>query len=172
MYKKSPSKTFNPRGFSYLVTAKSKDMRKIRELFESSLRKDPTTNCWNWPTKRNKQGYGLLKFMGYRFSAHRFSYMIYKGDIHDKLLVCHHCDNPACVNPDHLFLGTSMENMHDRDNKQRGRFLLTKERRREMIEMYESGNYQTWDLAHKFGVSIHTIYTASYRVRKIAKSSG
>lgn len=85
---------------------------------------DPFTKCWNWiGSKRN--GYGRLiigsRTLGTRrsVSAHRYSFEIFKGAIPNELFVCHHCDNPSCVNPDHLFVGTRQDNVDDRERKGR-----------------------------------------------------
>lgn len=75
--------------------------------------------CWNWKkTKRN--GYGRVKdkYRG-NLSAHRVSWEIFYGEIPDGALICHKCDNPSCVNPYHLFLGTQADNMNDMWNKNR-----------------------------------------------------
>jgi len=74
------------------------------------------TLCWEWQGYRNRQGYGIYK----RRLAHRFSAMLFKDfDINSKLYVCHHCDNPPCSNPDHLFIGTQKDNISDMAKKGR-----------------------------------------------------
>jgi len=70
-------------------------------------------DCWNWTGATNGIGYGRLGHRGKQVSAHRFSYELVYGRIPDGMLVCHHCDNPGCVRPSHLFLGTNSDNMKD-----------------------------------------------------------
>jgi hypothetical protein len=87
---------------------------------------DEQSGCWNWQsTTRN--GYGRL-IVGSRtdktrksVSAHRYSFEIFVGPIAEGLEVCHRCDNPSCVNPQHLFLGTRQDNIDDRESKGRNK---------------------------------------------------
>ena len=80
---------------------------------------DEIGKCWIWIGPRSRWGYGLLSYQGIRAQAHRFSWEIHNGEIPPRLLVCHSCDNPPCVRPEHLWLGTNQENTRDAQVKSR-----------------------------------------------------
>lgn len=77
--------------------------------------------CWEWTACLDKYGYGEFRFEGKTKRAHRVSWILKHGSIDDSLFICHKCDNPKCVNPDHLFLGTRLDNQRDMSKKNRGR---------------------------------------------------
>lgn len=96
--------------------------KEIVDSFYRNAYPEPNTGCWIWGASCNEFGYGVARFNinGIKFHlAHRFSYYHHLGVFDQKLSVCHLCDNPSCVNPDHLFLGTHEDNMRDMHKKGR-----------------------------------------------------
>ena len=104
----------------------------VEERFWSKVKTGGPNDCWEWQAFRNTDGYGLVRHEGRMHSAHRISFLLSGRELVDGLEVMHSCDNPACVNPAHLSLGTHQDNMADRIAK--GRHLLTVYRG----EMHES----------------------------------
>lgn len=77
------------------------------------------TGCWEWQGAKTATGYGRLKFKGEAWMAHRLMYTLTKGDIPKGMVVLHSCDNPCCINPEHLSVGTQKDNMDDCKSKGR-----------------------------------------------------
>ncbi len=90
------------------------------EPFESRYVVDASTGCWVWPVTNPAQRYGWWKAHG-EIKAHRASWVLHNGAIPPGVQVLHKCDNPRCVNPAHLFLGTQQDNMDDMRAKGRAR---------------------------------------------------
>lgn len=84
--------------------------------------------CWLWTAGKDSRGYGTFRVKSLphpKKAAHRIAYSLVRGEIGSGLCVLHKCDNPACVNPDHLWLGTQKDNAIDRESKGRGRWRVT-----------------------------------------------
>ncbi len=75
--------------------------------------------CWGWTGSRTPSGYARIGFGRQTYRAHRASWQVHRGPVPAGLCVLHRCDNPICTNPDHLFLGTDLDNIRDRDAKGR-----------------------------------------------------
>jgi hypothetical protein len=108
---------------------------KVKKRFLAKVRK-VEGGCWLWTGGHNASGYGTTKIKANSYLAHRVSWTIHRGEIPEGLFVCHHCDNPPCVNPDHFFLGTKKDNTQDSIAK--GRW-MTEERARAFAEAKANG---------------------------------
>ena len=86
--------------------------------FWSKVRK--TDSCWVWQAAKSKAGYGYFRVGDKMQLAHRFVMGLPGAGVSPEICVCHHCDNPSCVRPDHLFLGTHADNVQDKIAKGRG----------------------------------------------------
>lgn len=103
----------------YLGHKRSGSITPVPQRFEKLFAKGTPTDCWEWQAVKNQGGYGRLLVEGRLQVAHRISYRIYVGELSEDIRVLHKCDNPGCVNPSHLFLGTQSDNMIDCSRKGR-----------------------------------------------------
>lgn len=94
-------------------------MIQLKEYIERSSVPEPNSGCWIWTLLGDVGGYGRGKFQGRRSLAHRLSWEAHNGPVQPGLSVCHKCDTPLCVNPEHLFVATHAENMSDMRKKGR-----------------------------------------------------
>lgn len=134
------------------------DVEKMQNYLVSRIFVD-AQGCFNWLGSKNLKGYGTLSFNGTNVKAYRMSYTVFRREIPNGLSVCHHCDNRACINPSHLFLGTQKDNMADAARKRRmshgsklSRTGLTEVQAINLVEDYKSG-LSTRRLSVKYGVS-------------------
>lgn len=143
------------------------------ERFERNYIPEPNSGCWLWLGHLDHKGYGSFRVDPKKTAgrAHRVSYRLFKGLVPDGLMVCHTCDVPCCVNPDHLFLGTATDNM--RDAAKKGRMNWTDKTFRKTLPRGESHHKTTLtavdvqyirasskagiDLARELSVSNNTI---------------
>lgn len=95
------------------------DIEILTQRFWSRARKAPGNRCWEWIAGRVSAGYGSLTYQQTFVAAHRLSWFIHNGVIPPRLWVLHECDNPPCVRPSHLFLGTRLDNVLDMIRKGR-----------------------------------------------------
>ncbi len=93
--------------------------KSLRDYLDLNCIKYDANKCWEWKRSHSYAGYGKAWWDGKKHYAHRLVYKHYFGEFEDNLLVCHKCDNPSCVNPQHLFLGTHLDNNRDRQSKGR-----------------------------------------------------
>ena len=91
---------------------------KVKQRILDSIKKNEN-GCWEWQKRVTHFGYAQIKYRGTTCPAHRVSYKVFKGELPYGICVCHTCDNPRCVNPEHLWIGTHKDNAEDRVAKKR-----------------------------------------------------
>ncbi len=135
---------------------KDKRQRRVRAFWSKV---DKSSNCWTW-TACTTNGYGQSRFGSKTYRSHKLAWILENGSVPDGLHVCHKCDNPLCVRPSHLFLGTNAVNIADKVTKQRhsrgqshGMAKLDDLCVRLIREIYAGGAFQQKALAKFFGVS-------------------
>jgi hypothetical protein len=127
---------------------------------------ESANGCLEWLGCKNRHGYGVIGLNGDRFMAHRLAWMLFRSEIPAGMFICHHCDNPSCVNPEHLFIGTPKDNTQDARKKGRLAYgkrnqwaKLTPEKIKEAYAMNRNGASCHY-IAKHFGVSRNTITRA------------
>lgn len=128
---------------------------ELTKHFEANLTQAPSNDgCIFWSGALSRKGYGIFRFNGSQYRAHRVAYWLhYRNDPAD-LCVCHDCDNPSCCNWQHLWVGTNKDNSDDRDAKRRGRPILDDWSIRYILNHPERSNME---LSRRFCVSDSTV---------------
>jgi hypothetical protein len=141
-------------------------MKEYIERLKQKVEIDPRTACWNWTASLRPTGYGQMRFLGTTELAHRVSWVLFRGPIpkaenrYGTMNVLHHCDNPKCVNPEHLFIGDQADNANDAVSKKRwgkrgckgeshGKSVLTEKD----VKAIRDSTLSTTQLAREYGVS-------------------
>lgn len=131
------------------------------KLLNYERRIQKTKSCWIWTGALTAAGYGLMTTESKNRLAHRFAFEKANGPIPEGLYVCHHCDNPACCNPDHLFLGTHKDNQEDAAKKLRLPHKLIPEDVRRIRIMIANGVPQK-TIASIHSVTKYAIYSIQH----------
>ena len=121
---------------------------------------DRTDKCWFWLPRPNSMGYGTFLLRKATFMAHRIAYELVKGPIPRGMFLCHTCDVPRCVNPEHMFLGSQKDNMQDSERKGRTNLpgaKLTLEQVRQIALVTNRSRGQASTVARMFNVSPMTV---------------
>jgi len=142
--------------------------KSIGERFWSKVDKSPASgSCWVWKSSIHHKGYGQFRYNGGMKSSHRVAYELSFGKIPTGMSVLHKCDNPICVNPEHLFCGTHTDNMRDMCRK--GRHSRKKPMARmtasEVIEcrrLYALGKATVKDLSKRFSLTFSGMYSVVF----------
>lgn len=152
-----------------------KNISTLQRFWDKVKDSQAAGRCWEWGAGRMPRGYGLFRINGQNRLAHRVMYRLKKGGIPEGMMVCHTCDNPCCVNPEHHFLGTSSENQQDMKRKGRstlgekhwtrfhpdrisfgernGMAKITPDIVRRIREIYSAGGRSQQSIGDEFGLS-------------------
>lgn len=145
----------------------------ILDTFFSRIGTRTEAGCIPWTGSVNDRGYGIINSVlvpaGTKRASH-VAYELFYGPVPKELCVCHRCDNPICVAPSHLFVGTKAENIADKVAKGRqargernGKVLLTEDKVRDIRNRYEGRNESARQLAREYGVSFSCVQDIVYR---------
>lgn len=130
------------------------------DRFWRSVKK--TEGCWLWTAGKDTNGYGQFSIKSKAVLVHRFSYELHKGKLNTNssyhgVCVLHKCDTPSCVNPDHLVLGTQLDNIKDRDSKMRMFHKISRKTAEKIRHEYIPYKVSQYTLGKKYGIARSTV---------------
>lgn len=143
-----------PKGALEFIASGRRQVNPFHMKFLEHLADKTPNGCWEWSGARCTDGYGMVVFFGKRWGAHQASYFLNYGEIPHGMLVMHSCDNPPCINPAHLLVGTKRDNSVDAAKKCRsGGQVISLEIALQIRSEYSSGKLNQFELADKYGVT-------------------
>jgi hypothetical protein len=120
--------------------------------------------CWIWQGAKDKDGYGWITILQKMYKVHRVAWSLCNGPIPEDMFICHHCDNPSCCNPAHLFLGTNSDNMQDMlgkglGNKAKGERVFNAKLNEEAVMKIKAayGTKTQREIAKEFGITFQNV---------------
>lgn len=125
---------------------------KQAKRFWKKVEKIPFHSCWEWVGSTSR-GYGTININSVPVYAHRISYELVNGPIPKGLYILHKCDNPSCINPDHLRTGTHLENIKDMVSKGRQYRKVNSEIVKKIQEEYKTGKFTQKEIGAKYGIT-------------------
>ncbi len=147
----------------------AREIRPISDRFYEKVMAEPNSGCWLWTGCVKNTGYGRIQVGRRCVLAHRVSYELHRDPIPPGMHVLHRCDQPGCVNPNHLFLGTHLDNMADREakgrnNPVRGEAQGTAKLTEADVRKIRAASGKQRDIAKEFGITQANVW--SIRARK------
>lgn len=135
------------------------------DRFWAKVNKKSDDECWEWQGSCHSNGYGTFWFQRADISAHRFSFLLHHGEISEGMFILHSCDNKPCVNPNHLSMGTPLDNSADMCAKGRkprgtksGCAKLTDEKVMEIRELFATGDYTLKEMGVLFDINFSHVH--------------
>jgi hypothetical protein len=128
-----------------------------QERFWQKVNKETDSGCWEWTGGKYTSGYGSFSLNGKSARSHRVSAEWSGLVVTEDTVICHSCDNPICVNPEHLFIGTQHDNMIDKMNKGRSPQRIIRHLSDEEVRMVRVMTGKQKDIAAHFGVGVGVI---------------